>query len=130
MQHRIASADDALLQHQLHDLLRRRGHIFEALTKWHDREARALAVEVNLADIELFTPPFDELLNVAIVDHVVLFGHGIALVSQGIVGDMAALDAQVQRVLRHPEVREQDILVVLVAWQEHQHEGRDVDGGR
>ena len=42
---------------------------------------------------------------------------------------MVSPDADVQRILRHPEVREHLILVVLILRREHQHKGRDVRGG-
>ena len=80
----MPTVGNALLQHQLHQLLGRRGHIFEALSKGNDRKTHALkvlyhlhstpAVKSDLPDIETLTQAFDELFDVAVMNNITLGG--------------------------------------------------------
>ena len=83
-------------------------------------------VEGNLPDVEPFTEVFDEFLDVSVVDDVALGGFEISLPLPDIVGNMVELYSQVERFFRHPEVRQDAVLVILVLRREHQYERRDV----
>ena len=43
---------------------------------------------------------------------------------------MVTPDSQVEVVLRYPEVRQDDVLVILIFWRKHQNERRNVRCGR
>ena len=131
---------DFLFQHQLHQLFRRRRHILEPLSERHDREAHAFQilhhlhgtppVEGNLADMETFPQFFDELFNEAVMHHISLGGLEKSLPLPHVIRYMVTPDAQVKIVLRNPEVREDDVLVLLIQRGKHKHECCDVRGGR
>ena len=73
-----------LFQHQFHQLLGGRGHIFEALSKGNDRKAHALkilhhlhsapTVEGYFSNIKTLTQALDELLDVAVMNNITLGG--------------------------------------------------------
>ena len=67
-----------------------------------------------------------ELLDVSIVNYITLRGHDRPLLFPHIVWNMIAAHSLCQRILRNPEVREDDVFFLLGAWREHQHEGRNV----
>ena len=79
----MPAVGDPLFQYQLHELLRRRGHVLEALTEGHDGKAHALqildhldrapAVEGDLPDVEFFAQTLDELFDIAVVGKVCSF---------------------------------------------------------
>ena len=81
----MAAVSDAFLQHQLHQLLGRRGHILKALSEGNHRKAHAFqilhhlhsapAVKGNLPDVEPFAQLLDEFLNVAVMYHVAFCSH-------------------------------------------------------
>lgn len=131
---------DFLLQHQLHQLLSGRGHILEPLSERNNREAHAFqvlhhlhstpAVEGNLPNVETLTQAFDKFLNVAVVNDIALGGLQISLPLPHIVWHMVTPDSQVEVVLRYPEVRQDDVLVILIFWRKHQNERRNVRCGR
>ena len=85
----MPAVGNALFQHQFHQLLSGRGHIFEALSKGNDREAHALkvlhhlhsapAVKGDLPDIEAFPKALDELLDVAVVNDIAFCGLEVSL---------------------------------------------------
>ena len=135
----MAAVCQFLFKRQLHQFLGRRAHILEALSEGNDREAHALkvlhhlhgspAVEGDLTDVEAVAEPFDEFLDVSVVDDVALRGFEISLTLPHIVGNMVALDAKVERLLRPPEIWQDAVFVVLVKRREYQHECRDVRGG-
>lgn len=85
----MPTVGDFLLQHQLHQLLSRRGHILEALSERNDRKAHAFqvldhlhsapTVEGDLPNIETLTQAFDELFDVAVVDYITLGGLEVSL---------------------------------------------------
>ena len=80
----MPGVDNALFQHQLHQLLGGRRHILEALSKGNDRKAHALkvlhhlhsapTVEGNFSNIKTLTQAFDELFDVAIVNDIAFRG--------------------------------------------------------
>ena len=127
---------DALLKDELHELLGGRAHVLEALSERDDGEAHAFevlhhldgspSVEGDLADVEPLAEAFNELLDIAVVDDVSLRCLEDALFLPEVVGDVVAADPEVERVLGHPEVREDRIPVVIVLRREHEDEGGDV----
>ena len=128
------------LQHDAHELLRGRGHIPEALSEGHHREAIVFQclhhhggvppVVCDLTDVELFTQLQDELFNETVVNDIALRRHDEALLFPFVIHDMVAPDAQLQRILREPEERQHNVLLVLVPGREHQHYRGQVAGGR
>ena len=64
----------------------------------------------------------DELFNEAVMHDVPLGGHELAFCLPLVVQHMVAPDAQLKRFLRQPEEREHDVLLVLIARREHQHQ--------
>ena len=135
----MSTVGNVLLQYQLHQFLGRRGHILEPLSEGNDREAHALkvlhhlhstpAVKGDLPNIKTLTKAFDELLNIAVVNDISLGGLQKALPFPHIVWHMVTPDTQLQVVLRYPEVRQDDVFVVLVLWREHQNECRNIRCG-
>ena len=134
----MTAMGDTFLQHQFHQLLGGRRHILEALSEGNHREAHALqilhhlhstpAVEGNLPDVEPLSQPLDELFDVAVVDYISLRGLEVPLPLPDIVRHMVAADAQVDIVLRYPEVRQHSVFILLVQRREDQHEGGDIRG--
>ena len=106
---------NTLFQYQLHQFFGGRRHILEALSEGNYREPHALqilhhlhsapAVKGDLPDVEPLSQPLDELFNVAVVDYISLRGLEVTLPLPDIVRHMVAADAQVDVVLRYPEVR-------------------------
>ena len=135
----MTAVGDSLLQHQLHQFLGGRGHILEALPEGNHGETHALqvlhhlhsapAVKSDLPDVEPLIQPLDELLDVAVVDHVALGGLEKALLFPDVIGDVVPAHPEVEVFLWNPEVREDAVFIVLIYRREHQHEGRDVSGG-
>ena len=111
----MPAVGNALLQHQLHQLLGGRRHILKALSERNDREAHALkvlhhlhstpAVKGNLPDIETLTQALDKLLDVAIVNNIALGGLQKALPFPHIVWHMVTPDSEVEVIFRYLEVR-------------------------
>ena len=127
----MPAVGNALLQHQFHQLLGGRGHILEALSERNDREAHALkvlhhlhsapAVKGNFPNIEPFAQAFDEFFDIAVVNDIALSGLEVSLPFPHIVWHMVTPDSKVEVVLRYPEVRQDDVLVVLVFRRKHQN---------
>ena len=132
----MSAVGNALLQHQFHQFLGGWGHILEALSERNDREAHALKVLYHLhstptvkgdfPNIETLTQAFDELLNVALVNDIALSGLQKALPFPHIVWHMVTADSKVEVILRYPEVRKDDVFVVLIFRWEYQNECRNV----
>jgi len=135
----MTTVGNALLQHQLHQLLSGRGHILEALSERNDREAHALkvlyhlhsapTVKSDLPNIEAFPQAFDELLDVAVVNDIAFRGLEISLPFPHIVWHMVAPDSEIEVVFRYPEVRQDNVFVVFVLRREHKYECRNICGG-
>ena len=89
----------------------------------------APAVKGDLPDVEPFPQPLNELLNVAVVDHIALGGLEKALFLPHIVGNVVAPDPEVEVVLWNPKVWEDAVFIILVHGREHQHKGCDVGSG-
>ena len=129
---------DAFLQHQLHQLFGGRRHILKALPKGDYRKAHALqvlhhlhsapAVKGNLPDVEPFSQPLDELFDVAVVNHISLCGLEVTLPLPDVIRHMVAADAQVDVVLRYPEVRQYGVFVLFVQRREDQYKGGNIRG--
>ena len=129
---------NASLHQELVELLCGRGHTGKALTEGHHSEAHPLqvlrhlrgtpAVKGNLQNVVLLAQFFDELLDEAVVDDIALCGVEIALLMPHIIGYGGAPDPQRNCVLRYPEVREQDVLLLLRPGREDEHERRDIAG--
>nr|DAO53593.1 MAG TPA: hypothetical protein [Caudoviricetes sp.] len=138
-QDRVTAVGNSLLQHQLHKLLGRWGHILEALPERNDRETHTLkvlhhlhgspAVKSNLPDVEAFAKLLNKLLNVAVMNHVALGGLEVPLSLPHIIRHMVTPHSEFQVVLRYPEVRQDDVFVVLVLRWEHQNERRNIRCG-
>ena len=134
----MPAVGNALFQHQFHQLLGGRRHIFESLSERNDRITHALkvlhhlhstpTVKGDLPDVEAFAQAFDEFLNVAVVDYIALGGLEVSLTLPYIVWHMVTPDSEVEVVLRYPEVRQDDVFVVLIFRREHQNECRNVCG--
>ena len=102
----MPSVGDLFFQHQLHKLLGRRRHIFEALTEGDDREVHAFqilnhlhsspAVKCNLADVVPFSEPLDVFFNEAVVDDIAFRGFELSLTFPYIVWNMVSSDLQFQ----------------------------------
>ena len=132
----MSAVGNFLLQHQFHQFLGGWGHIFEALSERNDREAHALkvlhhlhstpAVESNFPNIEPLTQAFDEFLDVAVVNDIALGGLQISLPLPHVVWHVVAPDSEFQVVFRYPEVRQDDVFVILIFRREHKHECRNV----
>ena len=132
----MAAVGDPFFQGQLHQLLGGWGHILEALSERNDREAHALkvlyhlhstpAVKSDLPDIETFPQAFDEFLDIAIVNDIAFRGLQKALPLPHVVWHMVTPDSDVEVVFRYPEVRQDDVFVVLIFRREHQNECRNV----
>lgn len=115
----MTAVGNPLLQHQLHQLFGRRDHVLKALPEGNDREAHSLqvldhldsapAVESDLPDVEAFSQPLDELLDVAIVNDIALGGLEVSLPLPYIVWHMVTPDSEIKVVLRYPEVRQDDV---------------------
>src|SRR5699024_3666886 len=80
----------------------------------------------DFADVIFGTEIFDEALDIAIVNNVSLRGHDRPLLFPHIVWHMITPHPKRQRILWYPEVREYDIFLIVAAWRENQHEGRDI----
>ena len=129
---------DALLQHQLHQLLGGWRHILKALPEGNHRESHALqilhhlhsapAVKSNLPNVEPFSQPLDELFNVAVVNHISLCSLEVALPLPYVIRHMVTADAQIDVVLRYPEVRQYGVFVLLVQRREDQYKGGNIRG--
>ena len=115
----MPAVGNALFQHQFHQFLGGWGHILEPLSKRNDCETHALkvlhhlhstpAVKGDFTDIKTLIQAFDELLDVAVVNDIALGGLQKALPLPHIVWHMVTPDAQVEIVLRNPEVRQDDV---------------------
>ena len=135
----MPAVNNFLLQHQFHQLFGGWGHILEALTKRNDRKAHTLqvlhhlhsapAVECNFPDVEAFTQAFNELFNVTVVNDIAFRGLEVSLALPHIVWHMVAPDAEVEVVLRNPEVRQDAVFVAPVFRREYQDERRNVRCG-
>ena len=64
------------------------------------------------------------------MNDIALGGLQISLPLPHIVWHMVTPDSQVEVVLRYPEVRQDDVLVILIFWRKHQNERRNVRCGR
>lgn len=92
----MPTVSNFLLQHQLHQFLGGWRHILEALSEGNHSEAHALqvlhhlhgtpSVKGDLTDVVPFSQLFNEVLNVAVVNHVALGGLEDALPFPDIVG--------------------------------------------
>ena len=130
---------DLSLQHKLHKLLCRRGHVLEALAERNDGKAHAFqilhhlhsapAVESNLPDIKPFTQSLDKLLDVSVMDNIALRCHDEALTLPGIIGDVIPLHTEIQCILRHPEIRQHPVFILAVSRRKHEHKSRDIRCG-
>ena len=115
----MPAVGDALLQHQLHQLLGGRRHILKALSERNDREAHTFqvlyhlhgtpAVKSDLSDIETLTQAFDELFDVAVVNDIALGGLEVSLPLPHIIWHMVAPGSEIEVVFRYPEVRQDDV---------------------
>ena len=131
---------DALFKCQLHQFLCWGTHVLKPLSERHDCETHAFkvlhhlystpTVKGNLTDVETFTEPFDKSLNVSVMDNITLGSFQISLLLPKIIRHMIAPDSKFDVVLRYPEVRENDVLVILILRWEHQNKCRNIRGGR
>ena len=129
---------DASSQCKLHEFFGWRTHILEPLSKWNNGKAhslevlhhlhRAPAVKGNLPYIKPCAKLFDKFLNKAVMNNISLRGHKQALTLPQVVGNMIALYPKVKSILRHPEVRQDTVFVLLILRREYQHKRRDVRG--
>ena len=129
---------DALLQHQLHQLLGGRRHILKALSEGNHRKAHALQilhhlhgappVKGDLPDVEPLSQPLNELFDVAVVNHISLGGLEVALPLPDVIRHMVAADAQVDVVFRYPEVRQYGVFVLLIQRRKDQYKGGNIRG--
>ena len=137
-QHRVAAVGQLSFQRQLQQFLGGRRHILVALTEGYHRKAqflqilrhlhRAPAVKGNLADVVLRAQLFDEFLDVAIVNNIALRGVYQTLLRPCIIGHVIPAHAQVNRILRQPEERQNFVFTFIIFRRKHQHESRNVRG--
>ena len=135
-QHRVPAMGEPALECELHQLLARRAHVFEALPERDDGEAHVLQVlahldcappvEGDLADIEACAELLDEVLDVGVVDHVALRGLQEALGLPQVVGHVIARHPQRQVVLGDPEPRDDPVLLVVPVGWEDEDERSDI----
>ena len=135
----MTAVSDPLLQYQLHEFFGGWGHILEALSEGNNGEAHAFqvlnhldstpTVKGNLTDIEAFTQPFNEFLNVAIMEDITLGSLKESLPLPQIVWHMISADTQIQIVFRNPEVWQDHIFIIFVGGREHQYQSCDIRGG-
>ena len=127
-----------VLQHDPHQFLRGRGHITESLPERNHGKAVSFKVLhhlrgippiiCDLADIVFLTQIADELFDISVVDDVSLRGLQVSLPFPDIVLDVVAPDAHRKRILRKPEIRQHDILLVLVPGREDHYKCSQIAG--
>ena len=132
----VAAVGDPTFEYQFHEFFRRRTHIFESLTEWNDRETcvrKVLAhlhcapsVVCDFLDVIFGAKICNELLDESIMNNVSFGCHGRALRLPHIIRYMVAPHSEVNRVLRHPKVRENIIRLVLFARRKHKNKCRYV----
>ena len=105
----MPAVGDALLQHQLHQLLGGRRHILKALSERNDRKAHALKVLHHLHSAPTVKGDLPDV-------------EPLALPLPHIVWHMVTPDSEVEVVFRYPEVRQDDVSVVLIFRRKHQNE--------
>jgi hypothetical protein len=124
---------------QFHQFLGGRGHILIALSERHDREAHALkvlhhlhsapTVKGDFTDVVLLTQLLDELLDESRNGlHCPPWSAGIPAApkrhrAHGRGGHAGRV------VFRYPEIRQNDVFIILICGREHQHECRNIRGG-
>ena len=129
---------DASLQYQLHQFFGRRGHILETLPEGNDGKTHALQilhhlngtppVEGNFPDVKAFSQPFDELFDVAVVNHISLCGLEKTLSFPKVVWHMIPPDTQVDIFLGNPEIRQNPVFVRFILRRKYQYKGSNVGG--
>ena len=130
--------DNAAFHQEFIKLLCRRRHILKSLTKRNNGKShpfqvlrhlhRTPAVKGDLQDMIPLTQILNKFLNEAVMDHVSLCRHQIALLVPDVIGDGCPAHTKGNRFLRDPEIGEKDILLILRPWREHQHKGGNVPG--
>lgn len=123
-------------ERELHQLLGWWAHVLEALPERDHGEAhvlkvlahldRAPPVEGDLADIEACAEALDEVFDVGVVDHIALRGLQEAFAVPQVVGHVITRHPQRKVILRHPEPRDDPVLLVLPVGWEDEHERGDV----
>lgn len=137
-QNRVTAVGYLLFKHQFHQFLCRRRHILKSLSERYDSKSHALkvlhhlncapTVESYLSDIETLTEPFNEFLNKAVVNHISLGGLQVALTFPHIIRDMVTVYTQGQIILGNPEVRQNDVFVLLIKRRKNKHERSNIRG--
>ena len=135
----MPAVGDFFFQHQFHKLLCGRGHILKTLSERNHRKAHPLkvlhhlhsapAVEGDLTDVVALAQAFDKFFNVAVVDYIAFCRLQISLPLPHIIWHMIAPNTKIDIVLRYPEVRQDDVFVLLVLRREHKHKGGDIHCG-
>ena len=127
-----------LFKHQFHQLLCRRGHIFKPLSERHYCEAHALevlhhlnrtpTVKGYLTDIETFAEFLDEFFNKAVMHYITLGCLQITLSFPHIIRNMVTVNTQSQIILGNPEVRQNDVLILIVQRRKSKYERSNIRG--
>ena len=130
--------DDPAFHQELVELLGRRAHIFEALTERHNCESHPLkvlshlhgspSVKGNLPNVIGLAQLLDDLLNETVMDDIALGRHQVALLIPDIIRNGCSAHPLGDRILRYPEKRKHDVLLLWDSRWEHQHKSRDVSG--
>ena len=128
--------DDPAFHQELVELLGRRAHIFESLTERNDCESHPLkvlghlhgspSVKGNLQNVIGLAQLLDNLFDKAVVDDISLGRHQVALLIPDIIRNGCPAHPLGDRVLRYPEKRKHDVLLLWNSGREHQHKSRDV----
>src|SRR5699024_5745810 len=80
----------------------------------------------DFTDIVFLTQGLDKFLDVAVMDYIALGGHKQILSFPNVIRHMVTANTQVNVIFRYPEIRQNDIFIILIFRWEHQHECRDI----
>ena len=121
---------------ELVELFGRRAHIFKALTERHDRKSHPLkvlghlhrtpSVKGNLQNVIGLAQLLNDFFDKSVVDDIAFCRHQVALLIPDIIRNGCPAHPLGDRILRYPEKRKHDVLLLWNSGREHQHKSRDV----
>ena len=121
---------------ELVELFGRRAHIFKTLTERHDRKSHPLkvlghlhrppSVKGNLQNVIGLAQLLNDFFDKSVVDDIAFCRHQVALLIPDIIRNGCPAHPLGDRILRYPEKRKHDVLLLWNSGREHQHKSRDV----